>query len=325
MNEQAIASLLDLFRERRTFAITSHARPDGDAIGSALGLMYLLESMGKRVTVCFADPVPVIYRSLPGVERIRHSLPQEAPDALVVLECDCLERTGFRLGEYARLGAKIVINIDHHLSGRPFADVNWIDASASAVGSMIYDLVIAAGVEVSAPMATCLYAAVLTDTGSFTYSSTVAATFGLAQHLLQSGAESNNVAQAVYFSNSPGKVRALGAALSKMEIEDRVAWTWITQDEMEEAAATVEDCEGVVNYLISIAGVEAAVFMRELPSREQFRLSMRSKGDVDVARVAEFFGGGGHQNASGCTVDGPLPSALARVLGELHNACAAVT
>ena len=168
-----------------------------------------------------------------------------------------------------------------------------------------------------------MYAAVLTDTGSFTYPSTVAATFGLAEHLLQSGAAANTVAQSVYFSHSPGKIRALGAALFKMEIDECVAWSWITLDEMQRAAATIEDCEGVVNYLISIAGVQAAVFFREVPDGEHYRLSLRSKSGVDVARIAEAFGGGGHQNASGCTMVGPLDAARRQVLSELKNACAA--
>lgn len=324
MHTDSIEALLDLIRERETFVVTSHARPDGDAIGSSLALAYFLESMGKQAHVAFADPVPAIHKSLPGAERITRTLPAVSPDALIVLECDTLERTGFRISDFERLNAPFLINIDHHRSGRPYADFNWIDPDSAAVGAMIYEMVIAAGITLSAPMATCLYAAILTDTGSFTYPSTIAATFGLAEHLLQSGANSNAVAQAVYFSHTPGKIRALGAALFKMRIEDCVAWSWITLDEMEQASATIEDCEGVVNYLISIAGVRAAVFLREMPDGEHYRLSLRSKSGVDVARVAEVFGGGGHQNASGCTVDGPLDDATHRVVSELHNACAAL-
>lgn len=319
----SIDALLEHFRKHQTFVVTSHARPDGDAIGSTLAMMYLLESMGKDVHMALADPIPDMYRSLPGVDRIHATLPDSLPDVAILLECDRLERTGFQISEWQRLAAGTIVNIDHHLSGRPFGDLNWIDPSACAVGAMIYDTVITAGIEISPEMATCLYAAVLTDTGSFTYASTVAATFGLAEHLLQRGAESNAVTQAVYFSNSPGKIRALGSALYKMEIEDSVAWSWISREEMERANARAEDCEGVVNHLISIVGVEAAVFLRELPVGDEFRLSLRSKGEVDVARVAEAFGGGGHQNASGCTINGPLESVIPRVLAELRTACTA--
>jgi phosphoesterase RecJ-like protein len=208
------------------------------------------------------------------------------------------------------------VNIDHHLSGRAFAGFNWIDPGACAVGAMVYDLAVASGVTISAAMATCLYTAVLTDTGSFTYASTDAATFALAEHLVSSGANAGAIARAVYFSNPASKIRALGSALGHMTIEGGVAWAWISQEEMTSAGAGVEVCEGIVNYLIGIAAVDVAIFLREVAGPE-FRLSLRSKGDIDVARVAEKFGGGGHRHASGCTLVGPLEAAIARVVAEL--------
>ena len=315
-NQAAIDSLLVLIREQETFLVTSHARPDGDAIGSALGLMHLLEALGKSVVVAFADPIPLVFRGFPGVDRIVSEPPALPPDAAILLECDSIQRSGF-----SHIDARLLINVDHHLSGQPFADFNWIDPQASAVGAMIYDLALASGVKMLPAIATSLYLAVLTDTGSFTYASTSAATFALAQHLVECGADPHRIAEAVYFSNSPGKIRLLGAALSNMHIEGPVAWSSISEEEMENAGAVVEDCEGVVNYLIGIAGVEAAVFFRELAAGPQFRLSMRSKGLIDVAAVAERFGGGGHRNASGCTVAGSLSSASGRVLQELRSAC----
>jgi phosphoesterase RecJ-like protein len=319
----SIETLLKLLRERESFVVTSHARPDGDAIGSALGLMHLLEGMGKQVTVAFADAIPGIYRWLPGVERIQSTLPAQAPDAAILLECDRVERTGFDPVDFERMGAELTINVDHHLSGRPFAEFNWIDPQASAVGAMVYDVAVASGVEITAAMATCLYTAVMTDTGSFSYPSTCAGTFAMVGHLVERGANPSAIAHAVYFSNPASKIRLLGAALSNMRIDrlkagGEIAWSWITQEEMERAGADVEDCEGVVNYLIGIAGVEVAVFLREVPEGAQFRLSLRSQGSVDVATVAERFGGGGHRIASGCTLDGPLESAMARLMAELE-------
>jgi len=315
-HRKSIAALLTLMRERESFVISSHARPDGDAIGSSLGLMHVLEAMGKRVHVAFSDPIPQIYKSLPGVERIRTRLPDTPCDAIILLECESFARTGFDEAAFARLAAGLSINIDHHRSGQLFASFNWIDPEACAVGAMIYDLAIASGVEISASMATCLYTAVLTDSGAFTYPSTVSATFALAEHLVRSGADANGIAQAVYFSNPPGKIRLLGAALRNMQIQEPLAWAWILQD-----GAEVEDCEGVVNYLIGMAGIEAAVFMRELPSGKDFRLSLRSKGEVDVASVAEHFGGGGHRNASGCNLEGDLDTVLAHILPALRSSC----
>jgi phosphoesterase RecJ-like protein len=312
----SIAALLTLIRERQSFLITSHARPDGDAIGSAVGLMHLLDAMGKDVQVAFADPIPLIYGYLPGVKRITHSLPATLPDAAILLECDSIERSGF-----TSIPAGLTVNIDHHKSGRRFAGFNWIDPEASAVGAMIYDLAVASGVKISAALATCLYTAVLTDTGSFTYSATTAKTFALAEHLVASGANAHQIAQAVYFSNPPSKIRVLGIALNNMVLDGEVAHAWITHTEMVRAGAVPEDCEGVVNYLIGIAGIETAAFLRELPAENgdpEYRTSLRSKGSVDVSIVAERFGGGGHRNASGCTLAGPLDAARARVVAELH-------
>jgi phosphoesterase RecJ-like protein len=315
-NADSIVQILTLFRERDRFLITSHARPDGDAIGSALALLHLLESMGKSAVVAFADPIPAMYQCLPGVERIISTIPAEPPQVAVFLECDSVQRTGFD-----RIPAGLLVNIDHHQSGRAFCDVNWIDPSACAVGAMLYDLAIASGVEISAAMASCLYTAVLTDTGSFTYASTISATFGLAEHLLQRGADSNAIARAIYFSNTESKVRVLAAALSNMKIEGEIAWTSLDRDELERAGAVAEDCEGIVNHLIGIAGIRAAVFLREVPGGDRFRLNLRSKGDVDVAEVAERFSGGGHRHASGCTIEGQRAEVTARILAELRNAC----
>jgi len=167
-------------------------------------------------------------------------------------------------------------------------------------------------------MATCLYAAIISDTGSFTYS-TNAETFAIVHDLAQHGADPSKIARDLYFSNPESKIRLLGTALSNLQCDGPLAWSWITNDEMESAGAVPEDCEGVVNYLISIAGVESAVFLRELPSNDQFRLSIRSKGKVDVAQIAETFGGGGHRSASGCTLDGPLDSATERILTQLRT------
>lgn len=316
MRAETIARILHVLRRHQTFLVTSHARPDGDAVGSALGLQHLLESLGKQVSVALADPVPSMYHCLPGVDRVLRELPDEVPDVAILLECDCIARTGFN-----RIEAQLVLNIDHHQSGRSFADINWIDPEACAVGAMIYDLAIASGVEINSRMASCLYTAVLTDTGSFTYSSTGAATFGLAGHLLERGAEAERITQAIYFSNPESKVRLLGAALNNMEIDGEVAWSCISRAEMDRAQAGAEDCEGIVNYLIGISGVRAAVFLRELPGGDGFRLNLRSKDGVDVAEVAERFGGGGHRNASGCTIDGPLTEVAPLVLRELHSAC----
>jgi phosphoesterase RecJ-like protein len=318
-HESQIAILLATFRSHPHFLLTSHSRPDGDAIGSVLALAEVLDQLGCRVDIILADPIPSTYRALPNLERIHHSPSADDVDPLriapaILLECDGIARTGL-LG----LEGRTLINIDHHASGRNFASVNWIDEHACAVAAMVYSIAIAAGVDITPSMATCLYAAILSDTGSFTYSSTTADTFALVHHLAACGANPSQIARDIYLSNPASKIRLLGIALSNLQTEGDLAWTWVTSEDMDRIGAVPEDCEGVVNYLISIAGVESAVFLREVADASQFRLSIRSKGKIDVAQIAEAFGGGGHRSASGCTLDGPLEVATERILTQLRT------
>ena len=316
---ESIQSLLTALYGQSRILVTSHARPDGDAIGSALALGEVLDQLGHTVDIVFADPVPEAYATLPNVKRIRHAADvgnyaDGGPSAVVVLECDSIRRTGL-LG----LEGRLLFNIDHHASGRDFGAVNWIDEKACAVAEMVYRLAVAAEVEITPSMATCLYTAVLSDTGSFTYPLTTADTFGLAYALTLKGANPSKIARDVLFTSPLSKIKLLGTALSNMECDRKVAWSWVMQEDMDRAKAVPEDCEGVVNHLISIAGVESAVFFRELPGQNKFRLSIRSKGRVDVALVAEHFGGGGHRTASGCTMDGPLSVATELVVKQLRD------
>ncbi len=317
--EAHIEALLEFFRSNRRLLLTSHARPDGDAIGSVLALAEVLDQLGCHTDIILADSIPFIYRTLPNIHRIHHThsandIDPNGTHPAIVLECDGTARTGL-LGFENRT----LVNIDHHASGRPFGALNWIDEHACAVAAMVYRIAIAAKVEITPSMATCLYTAILSDTGSFTYPSTNAETFALAHDLAARGANPSQIARDLYFSNPASKIRLLGTALSNLQCDGPLAWSWVTSDDMDQAGAGAEDCEGVVNYLISIAGIESAVFLRELPSADQFRLSIRSKGKVDVAQIAEGFGGGGHRSASGCTLDGPLTEATDRILAQLRT------
>jgi phosphoesterase RecJ-like protein len=314
-----IDDLLAVFRSHPRFLLASHTRPDGDAIGSVLALAEVLDQLGCQADIVFADPIPSSYNTLPNIARIHHTPSANDVDPTgttpaILLECDGIVRTGL-LG----LEGRTLVNIDHHASGRPFASVNWIDEHACAVAAMVYQIAVAANVEITPSMATCLYAGILSDTGTFTYSSTTADTFAMVHHLAACGANPSRIARDIYLSNPASKIRLLGIALSNLQCDDDLAWTWVTSEDMDRIGAIAEDCEGVVNYLISIAGVESAVFLREVANADQFRLSIRSKGETDVARIAERFGGGGHRNASGCTIDGPLPVALERILTQLRT------
>ncbi len=294
--------------------ISAHTRPDGDAIGSMLACGMVLDQLGKHVKLVSSDPVPQLYRWLPGAERIETVATIEGNyDLVILLECDGLERS-----QLLGLEQLKVANIDHHASGQAFAFVNWIEPEASAVAEMVFDLGVAAGVPISTEMATCLYTALLTDTGSFCYERTDAHTLQLAAELVRLGARPAAIAQEVYFSNPLSKMALLGAALSTLQRDGCVAWLWVTHDDIVNTNAAAEDCEGIVNYAIGIADVKVAAFFRELPDH-QVRLSLRSKGSLSVAQLAEDFGGGGHANASGCTLPGPLPVAMEQILRLLHE------
>jgi phosphoesterase RecJ-like protein len=308
-----LKQVLKQIGRRNRFLLTSHARPDGDAIGSALACCQILRSMGKEAEVVLSDAVPRIYRSLPFADKVVQSDRVGGEyDAAIILECDSIQRT--RLDG---LQSYFVINIDHHVSGRPFGDVNWIDPKAVATAEMVYRMAQEAGVKVSAGIATCLYTGVLTDTGSFVFEGTNERTFALARELVLAGADPAKCARNVYFGHSTAKMRLLGAALEHLEREGSLAWFWVTQQEMERFHAKEEDCEGLVNYALSIHDVQVAILLRELPDG-RIRASLRSKGEVNVAKIAEQFGGGGHECASGCSLDGPLQTSLSRILAMLR-------
>ena len=313
-----IKEVLDSIRRRDHFLLTSHARPDGDAVGSVLACCQLLRALGKDAQVVLSDGVPVIYRPLPFADTVvQASAINGRYDAAILLECDSVARTRLE-----GLEGRFLISIDHHQSAKPFANVNWIDPGACATAEMIFRLARAARVKVTPEMATCLYTGLLTDTGSFCYPGTSAATFELARELVECGADPVGIAQNVYFSRPTSKVRLLGAALSNLHREGALAWMYVSREEVEGAGALDEDAEGLVNYALGIAGVEVAVFFRELADRH-FRVSLRSKGAVDVAGIAEIFGGGGHCCASGCCVAGPLSLAAERVLAQARLRCQA--
>jgi phosphoesterase RecJ-like protein len=312
--DDPLRAILEVLRNGERFLVCSHSRPDGDAVGSILAMGMLLEQMGKHADLVTSDGVPANYRGLPGAMNIRHALRVHGPyDAVILLECDGPERA--RL-----LGIEnfYMINIDHHISGRAYAHLNWIDYEAASVGELVYRLAGAFGARLTPEMATCLYTTVLTDTGGFTYGSVRASTFAMAQDFVMAGADPVAIARDVCYSSPTSKALLLGAALGNLKREGRLAWLWVTHQDMVRTCAAEEDCEGIVNMAVGISGVEVAAFLRELPERT-VRLSLRSKGKMNVAEIAERFGGGGHGNASGCTLEGPLSRALDAILEELRG------
>jgi phosphoesterase RecJ-like protein len=280
-----------------------------------LALGMILEQMGKRADLAAAERIPLQYRQLPGASVISRTAHVHGPyDAAILLECDSIERTRLR-----GLEKLFLINIDHHITGIEFAHLNWIDQDAASVGEMVYRLARAAGVSITPQMAQCIYATLLTDTGGFCYGNVRESTFALARDLVEAGADPIAIAREVYYAAPVSKLLLLGAALRRLKREGRFAWLWVTHQDMQRTRATEEDCEGIVNVALSMAGVDAVVFLRELPSG-RVRMSLRSKSGLNVAAIAAQFGGGGHQNAAGYTLKGSLPRALKEIVAELRSA-----
>ncbi|MFN2576900.1 MAG: bifunctional oligoribonuclease/PAP phosphatase NrnA [Pyrinomonadaceae bacterium] len=312
-----LSQVVELIEKKDRFAITSHVRPDGDGLGSSLGLFWLLKSLNKDVEVVMRDPAPHSYQQLPGAGWIRVA-PRvgERVDAVFVIECSDLERPGLE-----DLDQQLVVNIDHHSTTELFGSINWIDSTAAAVGEMIYNLCKATGVRVTKEIAECVYTALLTDTGSFHYSNTTERTFKIASELVRTGVRPAKTAEAIFGSYQWPKIELLSQVLSTAKRDDtgHVAWMWQTLAMQEQTRAAEEDADGFVNYPLAVGEVEATALFKET-APGVYRTSLRSKGDVNVARIAEQFGGGGHRNAAGCTLKGSCSEVEQKIVPLLQDA-----
>lgn len=298
-----LSQVVELIESKHRFCITSHIRPDGDSLGSSLALYWTLKSLDKDVQVLMRDSVPHSYRELPGAnEVIKTPKVPSGYDAAFVIECSDIDRPGL-----IDLDKQFVVNIDHHSTTALFGHINWIDSTASAVGEMIYNLCKALGVTVNQQIAECVYTALLTDTGSFHFSNTTERTFKIASELVRRGVKPAHISQALFYSYPFSKIKILGIVLSSLNRDEtgRIAYMSISQDSIAEANASEEDLDGIVNYPLAVEEIEVVAFFKET-SPETYRISLRSKGQVNVAKVTEKFGGGGHRNAAGCTIKGDI-------------------
>ncbi|MDE3156184.1 MAG: bifunctional oligoribonuclease/PAP phosphatase NrnA [Acidobacteriota bacterium] len=303
--DPVIARICDELRRRHRFIISSHARPDGDAIGSELAMAAALRALGKQVRVINADPTPAMLEPFPGAAdiEIAPAVPAETDaDAVLVMECSDLARTGV-----AGLDRFFVINIDHHPGNTGYGALNWFDGSAAACGEMVFDLVQALGVPLSAEIATPIYVAILTDTGSFHFSHLSPRTFDICRQALEAGVDPVRVARQVYDSNTMGRLRLLGAVLNDMEVavDGRLAVLYMDPALMAKTGATTDDAEGLINQPLTVRDIVAVAFIKQVQG-DEYRVSLRSKGEVDIGAIAKAFGGGGHKNAAGCTITLPL-------------------
>ncbi len=257
--------------------------------------------MGKEVEIISRDKIPNSYAQLPGADEIRQvSAVDTEYDAVFVMECSDIERPGIK-----KLSEQFVVNIDHHATCKHFGTVNWIDPTASAVGEMIYSLCKAIGGKVTTEIAECLYMAIVTDTGSFHFPNTTDRTLKVASELVKVGVKPSRISEAVYNNYSWSRVALMQKVLAtlKRDVSGKIASMRQTVEMIKDTEAVDGDNNGFVNMPLVAKEIVASIYMREVEP-DSFRVSLRSKGDVNVAKVAEKFGGGGHKNAAGCRVEG---------------------
>ena len=313
------ALLAALARPSGHALMLGHVHPDADVLGTLLALGLALEARGWRVRYGGPHPAPAILSFLPGVERYERLVALEQSfDVIVLTDCPNPDRTEGLL-EQAHRGGGQVLNIDHHPDNRGYGDLHWIDPAAAATGELVYRLLTALDAPLTPAIATNLFTAIHTDTGSFRYSNVTPETFAIASALVAAGAEPARVSTALYERRPAGALGMLGATLSRIEVSEdgRVAWLALPAGAVPEAFVESEE---LVNYPRSIASVRVACFLRDRGG--EVKVSLRAKGDVDVNTIAARFGGGGHRNAAGCSVKGSLAEVTRAVLDAVGDALA---
>lgn len=319
--EQAV---LEAVQAKGHILLATHFNPDGDALGSLLGFAEILEGMGKQVLRYLEEPVPQLYRFLPGcaqiqieMEKVRTFVAQAEGDILTIcLDCGEEKRLGRNSAEL--IGIQPLVVIDHHKGNCGFGQVAWIESHRSSTGEMIFDLAEALGAEISSRAAECLYVAINTDTGSFHYESTSSHTFAVAGELVRRGVRPELISNSLYDNYTLGRLRLMQEVLASLEMfeKDRIAFIRVTQKMLERTFTTMEDTEYFINVPRAVRSVRVAVFLKEISS-DIVSVSLRAKGQCDVSLVAAQFGGGGHRNASGYRVKGQSLDAVRDALVPL--------
>lgn len=311
-----LARICDEIHRGQRFLVTSHARPDGDSIGSQVALALALRTLGKQVRMVNRDPAPVPYAEFEGVRDIEVAPSVEGEfDALLVMECGDLSRPGV-----AGLERYRAINIDHHLGNTGYGAVNWFDSRYAACAEMVVEVIDALGVPLSHGMATAVYLGIVTDTGSFRHAGVSARTFEICRRVAEVGVDPAAMARQVFDSSTIGKLRVMGSLLDRMRLEagGRLAVLTLDNATMAETGATVDDLDGLINVPLQVRQIQAVVMFKETPDGA-YRVSARSKGDIDVRSVAVRHGGGGHRNAAGFDAPGRDDAARASVVAEIAS------
>lgn len=301
MKSDSLQFISQKINESNRIVITSHLRPDGDSICTSLALYFMGKLLGKEMAVINKDPTPFPFNNFPDIEKIKiGQIPVQGFDLVILLECANVSRSG-----QENLDNYFKINIDHHHSNDFYADINWVDAKASAVAEMAYVLGEKLGINITPRIANHLYCGILSDTGSFQFSNTSAKSFEVCYKLINQGANPIQTSERLFNNNPPEKIKLLGNVLSTLQMNKKgnIAVITMSKKYLESLDLREIDTEDITTLARSIKGVEMVLFFKEL-KKDTFRVSLRSKGEANAALIAEYFGGGGHIHAAGFTVQG---------------------
>ncbi len=301
----SLLTIAQLIKANDEFAIVAHVSPDGDTLGCVLALAHALKRMGKRIEAVCASPVPHIYEFLPGAKDILS--PGEAKPARVVIAVDCADEARMDVARPLFQGAQHTVNIDHHMTNNSYAQFNHVDGHAAATGELIYKLILQLGEIPDADEASCLYAALMSDTGNFAYSNTTPDTLRIAAELMELGADNTEINRRIYRTIPLQKQKLLGLALTKLSLHEdgKIGVSRISRADIVSCGASDEDAEGIIDHIRDIEGVEIALTVREADAGV-YKVSLRSKAYADVGAIAKRMGGGGHMCASGYTAYGAV-------------------
>jgi phosphoesterase RecJ-like protein len=321
-HRDTLERIVGVLRKNKDILILEHEKPDGDSIGSGLALAMALSSLGKKAILLSQDPHPAMYDFLPG--RHLHTTvsciePEDVdPGVTVFVDCTGPDRAGKALS-YAR--SETWINLDHHVSNSGFGQISLVDLDAAATGELVFFLLKLMGAGINLDIATCLYVALVTDTGGFRYQNTTPRCFHVAAELIDTGVNPSQVADQLYEARSFSSLMLLKNALHTLEVykNGQLASIDVTRAMLEDSGASLEDADSVVNYPRSIAGVEVALCFKESLDQTAVHLSLRSRSKVDVSKIAGLLGGGGHPRAAGAVIEGTFEQAKARVFGVLDG------
>lgn len=312
--------LLSFLRNKDNFLIATHINPDGDGLGSAIALSMCLQGFGKKTVLLCKDPVPHQYRFLPGHEGFHTFDDAMDFENIILVDCNDIDRITTDKSQISNLKFQISAVIDHHESERPFGDIRWVMPDSAATGLMIYHLIKELGIKLTSDMAVNLYAAIAVDTGNFRYENTTSGVLRVASDLIEAGAKPHVIYRWLFEAWSEGRFDLFVRVLNTLEREDGTAIVKVTRRMFEETSTSPDDTEHFVEFPRIMKDVQVSILFREIDDTH-YKISLRSKDDINVARVAEVFGGGGHKNAAGCRIKADFETAKKEILTQVKRFC----